>query len=134
MLFKELSFGIEASSSFGNVENSVANQRIDVSLATKYNETTKIRGGSVTLGTQFNKEFKNKTTITAGAAVKLGNDLRVTGNEYLYSLTFSGTGGEAPRDTISQSVINGKSIPPVFCSRIPSNIATYLFFIVRLIN
>jgi len=111
-LSKDLTFGLEASSSFGNVENSVANQKANVSLATKYNETLKIRGGSIKLGTQYNKQLKNKKTLTAGATVKLGHDLRVTGNEYLYSLTLS-NGGESPRDTISQTAITGQYNLPV---------------------
>ena len=35
------------------------------------------------------------------------NDLNVTGDEYLYSLTFTSSGGEFGRDTISQSSISG---------------------------
>lgn len=112
-LTKELTFGFEASSSFGNFENSVANQKAGVSLATKYNETLKVRGGSLKFGTQFNKQLKNKATLIAGATVKLGHDLKVTGNEYLYSLTFGGNGGESPRDTLSQSAITGQYNLPI---------------------
>ncbi len=107
-IFKGFSLGVEGGFSFGNVENSITNQRANVSLATKYNETTKIRGGSVTVGTQYQKELKNDLIITSGATVKLGNDLRVTGNEYLYSFSLSvPVNGRFERDTISQSSISG---------------------------
>lgn len=112
-LTKEITFGLEASSSFGNVENSVSEQIANVSLASKYNEKLKVRGGSLKLGTQFNKQLKNKTTISAGATVKLGHDLRITGNEYLYSLTFTSDRSEISRDTISQTTITGRYNLPV---------------------
>lgn len=112
-IFKELSLGIEADYSFGNIENSVTNQIANVSLATKYKEETQVRGGSVTLGTQYKKQLKNKLVVSAGATVKLGNDFNVTGNDYLYSLSFTSTGGEIGRDTISQSAIKGGYSLPV---------------------
>ena len=46
--------------------------------------------------------------LNVGATFKLGNDLKVTGNDYLYSLTYGATGVESPRDTVSTSVIDGK--------------------------
>lgn len=107
-VLKELSLGIEADFSFGNVENSIINQREDVALATKYEEVINLRGGSVKLGAQYQKDLKNELILNAGATVKLGNDLNATGNDYLYSLTFSGVGSEFPRDTISASQIDGK--------------------------
>lgn len=112
-VFKELSLGLEADFSFGNVENSIINQRAGVSLATKYNEKTNLRGGSLKLGAQYNKELKNNLIFNAGATVKLGSDLNVTGNDYLYSLTFSANDIESPRDTVSTSVINGKFNLPI---------------------
>jgi hypothetical protein len=106
-LFKELSLGIEADYSFGNIENSITNQIADVSLATKYKESTQVRGGSVTLGAQFKKQINKDLILSVGTTYKIGNDLKVTGDEYLYSLTFAGSGGEIGRDTISQSSISG---------------------------
>tara|TARA_R110002049_G_scaffold4377_15_gene30597 strand:- start:5688 stop:6980 length:1293 start_codon:yes stop_codon:yes gene_type:complete len=105
---KEFAVGIEVDYSFGNIENSITNQRADVSLATKYKEESIIRGGSVTLGTQYQKLLKDNLYLNAGATFKLGNDLTTTGSEYLYSLTFSGTGADVPRDTLSSSKISGK--------------------------
>ncbi|MFY9242872.1 MAG: hypothetical protein WAO74_07590 [Polaribacter sp.] len=106
--FKGLSLGIEADFSFGNVSNSIINQRANVSLATKYDEISVVRGGSVKLGAQYQKELKNKIMLNAGATFKLGNEINVTGDDYLYSIAFSGSGFENPRDTISTTKIDGK--------------------------
>lgn len=106
-VFKGLSLGIEADYSFGNIENSITNQIADVSLATKYKEATIVRGGSVTLGAQYKKELKKDLVLSIGTTYKIGNDLKVTGDEYLYSLTFTNAGAEFGRDTISQSSITG---------------------------
>lgn len=110
---KDFSLGIEGDFNFGNVENSVAVLRADVALSTKYNEVTAVSGGSVKIGAQYHKEFKNKLMISTGATVKLSNSLNVTGNDYLYSLTFSGTGSEIPRDTISSNAISGSFNMPI---------------------
>ncbi|TXD47947.1 hypothetical protein [Polaribacter sp. IC073] len=105
---KQFAVGIEADYSFGNIENSITNQRANVSLATRYKEKSIIRGGSITLGTQYQKVLKDKLYLNAGATVKFGNDLETTGDEYLYSLTLTGAGNEIPRDTISTTAISGK--------------------------
>lgn len=105
---KGLSLGLEADYSFGNIDNSVINQKANISLATKYNEVTVLDGTSVKLGVQYQKELKNKLILNAGATFKIGNSLNVTGNDYLYSLAFGSSGLESPRDTVSTSVINGK--------------------------
>ena len=107
-VYKELSVGIEADFKFGSIDNSITSQRADVSLATRYKQSTIVRGGSVTLGAQYKKELKNKMILSGGATFKMGNDLKVTGNDYLYSLTFSSAGSEFGRDTISQTNISAK--------------------------
>jgi len=108
---KGFSLGIEGDFNFGNVNNSISNQRADVSLATKYKEESEIKGGSVSIGAQYKKELKNTLTLTAGAVFKLGNDLKVTGTSHTYSLTFSNTGSEIIRDTITDS--DGKKLFPI---------------------
>ncbi|PQJ77486.1 hypothetical protein [Polaribacter glomeratus] len=105
---KGLSVGLEADYSFGNIDNSVINQKANISLATKYNEVTVLDGTSVKLGAQYQKELKNKLILNAGATFKVGNSLNVTGNDYLYSFAFGASGSESPRDTVSTSEINGK--------------------------
>ncbi|WP_343328919.1 hypothetical protein [Polaribacter staleyi] len=107
-VYKELSIGIEADYKFGTIDNSITSQRVGVSLATKYKEATIVRGGSVKLGAQYKKTLKNKLILSGGATLKMGNDLDVTGDDYLYSLSFTSSGSEFGRDTISQSEINGK--------------------------
>ena len=104
---KSLAIGIEADYSFGRIENSITNQRANVSLASKYKEESVIRGGAITLGTQYQKMFKSNLYFNAGATVKLGNDLNTTGNEYLYSLIGSGV-NDIARDTIYTNEISGK--------------------------
>ena len=111
--FKNFSVGIEADYSFGNIDNSIKHQKIGVALATKFEEVAVIRGGSVKLGAQYKKELKDQKILTLGATFKLGNDFEVTGNDYLYSLSFSSTGTEIPRDTTSTSSINGKFNMPL---------------------
>ena len=110
---KNLSLGVEADFSFGNIENSIINQRANVSLATKYNEQTSIRGTAIKFGAQYKKQFKNQVALDLGATVKLENELNVTGKDYLYSLTFNSSGNEAPRDTIAVSTINGQFVIPI---------------------
>ncbi|MDP5105231.1 MAG: hypothetical protein NWQ31_03580 [Polaribacter sp.] len=107
-VIKGLSVGFEADYRFGNIDNSIINQRANVSLATKYQEVTEIEGFSVKFGTQYQKQLENKLILNVGATFKLGNDLKVTGDDYLYSLTYGATGVESPRDTVSTSVIDGK--------------------------
>ncbi|PQB09039.1 hypothetical protein BST83_01455 [Polaribacter filamentus] len=101
---KGFSVGVEADYNFGNVDNSILKEINGVSLATKYEENTFIEGTSVKLGVQYQKELKNKLILNAGATFKLGNSLKVTGDDYLYSLTFTGS----PKDTVSSNKINGK--------------------------
>tara|TARA_B110000091_G_scaffold126537_1_gene135899 strand:+ start:749 stop:2056 length:1308 start_codon:yes stop_codon:yes gene_type:complete len=98
---KGFSLGFEADYIFGNIENNVISQIAGVSLDTKFNEALNLRGGSIKFGGQYKKKLKNKLTVTAGATVKLGNDLDVQGENLTYSLTFSGTGSEFIRDTLA---------------------------------
>ncbi|MEE9407123.1 MAG: hypothetical protein V3V28_03500 [Polaribacter sp.] len=106
-LNKELSIGLEADYKFGNIDNSVTEQVISATLATKNTEATNIRGGSVTFGAQYQKELKNKLILNAGATLKFGNDLNVTGTESEYTLSFSNNGSEIPRDYRANKTIDG---------------------------
>ena len=104
---KAFAIGVEVDYSFGTIENNITNQRAGVSLATKYKEENVIRGGAITLGTQYQKILKNKLHLNAGATVKIGSDLNTTGNEYLYSL-IGGVATDITRDTIYSNEISGK--------------------------
>ncbi len=99
-VFKGLSLGVEGDFSFGNVENSITNQLINVALATKYKEAVQLRGSSLKFGAQYKNVLKDKLMLTAGATVKLGNDLSVSGESLTYSLTLSGNGAETVKDTL----------------------------------
>ncbi|QTE22277.1 hypothetical protein [Polaribacter cellanae] len=112
-IFKDFSIGIELDYSFGSIENNITNQIANVSLATKYKEDNIVRGGSVTFGSQYQKILKKNLYWNAGATFKLGNDLRVTGNEYLYSLTIGANGGDVPRKTLSSKAVRGKYRMPL---------------------
>lgn len=107
-IFKEFSLGLEFDYKFGNIENSVTEQVIDATLATKNKEATNVTGGSVTLGAQYQKELKNKLILSAGSTFRFGNNLSVTGTETEYSLSFSGSGAEFVRDSRDTISIDGK--------------------------
>jgi hypothetical protein len=104
---KQIALGIELDYSFGNIQNSITNQRAGVGLATKYKEQSVITGSSLTLGTQYTKSLKENMYFNAGATLKLGSDLKTVGDEYIYSLTLSSTGTDLSRDTISNSAVVG---------------------------
>jgi len=112
-LFKELFLGLEADFSFGNSENTITESRENVSLPTEFNEQVQIRGGAVKVGAQYTKELKNNIRITAGVAAKLGNDLEVTGNEFLYSIGLNPNGVQVSRDTILNNALTGKYTLPL---------------------
>lgn len=106
LLFKDLALGAKASFNFGNINNTIIDQRVGLSLGTKYEEITQVRGSAIQLGAQYKKAVKDDLTITAGAAVKLSNEMRVTGDDYLYSVILLGA-AQIPRDTLSTSGISG---------------------------
>jgi len=110
---KNFSLGAEGDFNFGNIENSISVLRSNVALSTKYNEVSTFRGKSIKVGAQYQKELKNKLIISSGATVKLSNKMNVEGNDYLYSLTFSATGSEFPRDTISSTIVSGSFNMPL---------------------
>ncbi|WP_298782420.1 hypothetical protein [uncultured Polaribacter sp.] len=112
-VFKGFSLGIEADFNFGNIENSILNRRDGVVLATKYDEVLTVRGNTIKLGAQYKVQLKNKTNFNAGATVKVGNDLNVSGRDYLYSTVFSTTEFDIPKDTLSTSAISGAYNLPV---------------------
>ena len=106
LLFKDLALGAKASFNFGNINNTIIDQRVGLSLGTKYEEITQVRGSAIQLGAQYKKAVKDDLTITAGAAVKLSNEMRVNGDDYLYSVILLGA-AQIPRDTLSTSGISG---------------------------
>jgi len=108
----EINLGIEVDYSFGKTNNDILNQRADVQLATKYSQSSIIRGGSVKLGGQYHRQLKNNLQLDLGATLKLNNDLSATGTELLYSLTIANNGGERPRDTTFNREASGEFNSP----------------------
>jgi|TARA_B110000881_G_scaffold218844_1_gene239242 hypothetical protein len=112
-VYKGLSLGIEADFSFGSTENILTNQIANVVLATRYNESSTIRGGNVKLGAQYSKRLKNKLILNFGSTLKFGSDLDVSGTERFYTLSLSATGAEIIRDEQDEVAIEGIYSLPV---------------------
>jgi len=102
-VFNGFSLGLEAAFVFGTIENNILNQRANVALATKNEQTIKVRGGIYKVGLQYQKKIKNDLELNAGAVFQLNSQLSTNTQEYLYSLTIGGLGNEIPRDTLSSS-------------------------------
>ena len=96
-LFKKLSIGLQGNYVFGNIENSIINQERDVSLATKYETVSKIKGFSLNAGFIY-KTTINKLNLHVGGNFDLENDIDSEGSEYLYSVSLGAV--ESSRDTI----------------------------------
>jgi len=111
--YKGLSLGVEAGFIFGNIENSVLNQRANVALATKHEESFNVRGGQFKLGTQYKTELKNKLQLSAGASFTLSTDLSVKGSEKMYSLSFNNSNQEVPREEIFNRSLTGNINVPL---------------------
>jgi len=101
--FKELSIGLQGNYIFGKIENSIINQLKDVSLSTKYETVSNIKGFSLNAGFIYKTKIKN-LNLHFGGNFELENEIDSDGNEYLYSVSLGAV--ESPRDTI----LNKKSI------------------------
>ncbi|MCF2873525.1 MULTISPECIES: hypothetical protein [unclassified Tenacibaculum] len=105
--FEGLSLGIEAGFIFGNLTNSVLNQRTNVAFSTKQEEKTSLRGGQFKFGAQYKRELKNGLNLYSGASVTVESDLSANGSERMYSLVFSNAGQEIPKDELYNRTVNG---------------------------
>ncbi|WP_047788528.1 hypothetical protein [Tenacibaculum mesophilum] len=112
-VYKGLSIGAEAGFIFGSIDNSVLNQRADVALATKHEESFNLRGGQFKLGIQYKTELKNKLQLSTGASFILSTDLSAKGSEKMYSLSFNGSGQEVPRNELFNRTLNGNINMPL---------------------
>lgn len=110
---KGLSLGLEAAYIFGTVDNSILNSRANVALSTRNTEESTVRGGQYKLGLQYQKELDNKLQINAGAVVQVENTLATNTTQRLYSLSFSVSGVEIPRDTILDRSYKGDFKSPL---------------------
>lgn len=96
-VYKGFSIGAEASYIFGNIDNSILNQRSNTVLATKQTESLSIRGGQFKFGAQYKRKLKNDLDLNFGSSFTLATDLSAKGSEQLYTLSLSPSGGEIPR-------------------------------------
>jgi len=97
-LFKGFSLGFQGNYIFGNIENSIINQKRDVALGTKYETTSKLKGFGINGGVQYKATIKDDLNLHLGINIDFENEIKSEGNEYLYSLRLSD--GEFPKDTV----------------------------------
>ncbi|PHR71624.1 MAG: hypothetical protein COA67_06315 [Lutibacter sp.] len=100
-----LSLGLEGEYVFGNINNSITNQKKDVQLGTRYITDTRIKGFGLKAGLLYKKELKDNLFLNLGATVQLENELDSKGHEYLYTVSFAN--GDSPRDTILNNASTG---------------------------
>jgi hypothetical protein len=103
-IFKGFSVGLQGNYIFGNIENSIINQQVDVALATKYETLSSLKGFSLNGGFQYKTKLNAKIDLHLGANFDLANDIDTEGEEYVYSTSIAN--GDVPRDTI----LNKKSL------------------------
>ncbi|WP_372792525.1 hypothetical protein [Lutibacter sp.] len=96
--FKGVSVGLQGNYIFGKIENSIINQTADALLATKYETVSNVKGYSLSIGFQYEKDLSDKIDLSFGASFDLNNTTKTKGNEYLYSVSLGSY--ESPRDTI----------------------------------
>ncbi len=96
---KGFSVGLQGSYVFGNIDNSVINQKKDVALSTKYQTVSNIKGYSFSVGMIYDKKLSEKVNMHLGANFELESNIDTKGDEYFYSLLYGG-GVESPRDTV----------------------------------
>ena len=112
-VFEGFSVGVEAGYIFGNLENSILNQRSGVALGTKHEETIDVRGGQFKLGAQYKRTLKNKLNLYSGASITLENDFSTKGNEKMYSFSYVSSGDEIPRSVLFDRPVNGDITIPL---------------------
>lgn len=113
-VYKELSLGIEAEYIFGEIDNNLINQRLNVTLNTRHRLISNLTGGGIKIGAQYQKEIKENLEVKAGATIKFSNNLNANSEEYLYSFNYSSFGIEQPQDTLINNVdVKGKIERPL---------------------
>lgn len=112
-LYEGLSLGVEAGFIFGNLENTILNQRAGIIRATKSAEELNIRGGQFKIGAQYKTELKNKLELQTGLAFTLESDLSAKGTDRFSTVTFNSNGIEVERDLHSSTTVNGDITIPL---------------------
>jgi len=113
-IFKGFSLGIEGKYVFGNIENSIVNQKKDVQLATKYTSKSEIGGFTLEGGAIYHKKLKKNLFLNFGVKIGFESNLDSDGSEYLYSVNVGAV--ETPRDTILSKQTKGSYKTPLSTS------------------
>ena len=110
-IFKGFSVGVQGNYIFGKIENNITNQLKDVSLATKYQTISRLKGFAVNSGFQYKTKLSEKVNLQLGANFDLENEIDTEDEEYVYSLSVAT--GEIPRDTLLSNSGDGILKSPV---------------------
>lgn len=100
-VFKGFSIGLQGNYIFGKIENNITNQLKDVSLATRYETLSNVKGFALNTGFQYKTKLSDKVNLHLGANFDLESDIDTEDKEYIYSLSIAS--GEIPRDTLLSS-------------------------------
>jgi hypothetical protein len=104
-IFKGFNIGAQGNYVFGKIENTITNQLLGASLASRYNVESNLKGYAFNLGFQYNAKINEKVKLHLGANMELANDIDTEDEEYLYSVSL--VNFESPRDTILSNKSNG---------------------------
>lgn len=110
-IFKGFSVGVQGNYIFGKIENNITNQLKDVSLATKYQTISRLKGFAVNSGFQYKTKLSEKVNLQLGANFDLESEIDTEDEEYVYSLSVAT--GEIPRDTLLSNSGNGILKSPI---------------------
>ncbi len=111
---KNLSLGIEGEYVFGQIDNTIINQRDEVTFGTRHRLISNVTGSSLKLGAIYQKEIKKDLELKMGASVKLANSLDTNSEEYMYSFSYNNFGAELPLDTlVNNTNVSGKIKRPL---------------------
>ncbi|UMB53646.1 hypothetical protein MKD41_15090 [Lutibacter sp. A64] len=104
-LFKGFSVGVQGNYIFGKIENNITNQLKDISLATKYETLSRVKGFGINTGFQYKAKLSEKLNLHLGGNFELENEIDTDDEEYIYSLSIAS--GEIPRDTLLSNTGTG---------------------------
>jgi hypothetical protein len=110
-IFKGFNIGAQGNYVFGKIENTITNQQLGASLASRYNVESNLKGYAFNLGFQYKTKINEKLALQLGANLELENDIDTEDEEYLYSVSLAGF--ETPRDTILSNQSTGIITTPL---------------------
>ncbi len=111
-VYKGVSLGLETSYVFGSIEKTILDVNSDVLLATKYHNSSNVRGLQLKVGAHYEAKLINSIKLSAGLAVKLKNNLSTSNNEKMYTLSFI-KGYEIPNDVLFDRKVDGTLSDPM---------------------